>query len=76
MILPNGYALLARLVNFDSSYRRISASLRVSMALTLVVNAFPSERLPAVPSTPASIFPLRFLPSRTMTTSTSVIPLD
>jgi hypothetical protein len=50
------------------------AAVRASMALRLLKNALPKERLPIVPSTLDSTSPLRFLPSRMMTTSTSVIP--
>ena len=50
------------------------AAVRASMALRLLENALLKERLPIVPSTLDSTSPLRFLPSRMMTTSTSVIP--
>lgn len=49
-------------------------AVRDSMALRLLANALAKERLPIVPSTPDSTNPLRFLPSRMMTTSTSVFP--
>ena len=45
------------------------------MALTESSNAFSRTRLPMVPTTKPSIHPLRFLPSRTTTTSMSVVPL-
>src|SRR5262245_23112262 len=44
------------------------------MALTEFSNAFFKTRLPMVPSTKPSSRPLRFLPSRTTTTSMSVKP--
>jgi CheY-like chemotaxis protein len=49
-------------------------SLRASIALTVFPNAGPSTRLPKVPSTTPRSRPLTFLPSRTTTTSTSVVP--
>ena len=48
--------------------------LRASMALTVFPNAFSRTPLPTVPSTSPSARPLRFLPSRTTTASTSVLP--
>src|SRR5262249_37429281 len=45
-----------------------------SIALTVFPNAFSSTPLPIVPSTRPSARPLRFLPSRTTTASTSVLP--
>src|SRR6185437_14398498 len=47
---------------------------RASMALTVVASALPRTRLPPVVSRISSSRPLRFLPSRTTTTSTSVVP--
>jgi hypothetical protein len=47
---------------------------RASMALTEFSNAFSRTRLPMVTSTKLSRRPLRFLPSRTTTTSISVKP--
>ena len=44
------------------------------MALTLLANALANERFPMVPSTVATTNPLRFLPSRTSTTSIAVVP--
>jgi hypothetical protein len=49
--------------------------LRASMALTVFASAFASTRLPTIPTTRPSRRPLRLLPSRTTTTSTSVVPL-
>ena len=57
---------------YESSFAR--ASVRASMALTLLAKALANERFPMVPSTPATTRPLRFLPSRTKTTSTWVVP--
>ena len=51
------------------------ASFRASIALTLLTNAFSKERLAMVPSKPERIRPFKFLPWRTMRTSTSVVPL-
>ncbi len=48
--------------------------LRASIALMLLSNALLRTPLPTVPRTNPRIRPLAFLPSRTMTTSTSVIP--
>jgi hypothetical protein len=61
--------------SFDH-YARYAALvlLRTSMAFTLLANAFPNEPLATVPSRAESTRPLKFLPSRTMTTSTSVVP--
>src|SRR5262249_29408150 len=50
------------------------APFRTSMALTESSNALSRTRLPMVPSTKPSARPLRFLPSRTTTTSMSVVP--
>jgi len=46
-----------------------------SMASTEFWNAFSRTPLPIVPSTKPRRRPLRFLPSRTTTTSMSVVPL-
>jgi len=56
-------------------YGPLAALLRTSMALTEFSNALSKTRLPMVPSTKPSTRPLRFLPSRTTTTSMSVVPL-
>jgi hypothetical protein len=52
----------------------LAAALRASMAFTEFTNAFSKTLLPMVPTTKPSIHPLRFLPSRTTTTSMSVLP--
>jgi hypothetical protein len=49
-------------------------SFRASMALAVFASALARTRLPPVVSRIASRRPLRFLPSRTTTTSTSVVP--
>ena len=51
-----------------------SSRRRASIALTVLPSSFPSTRLPANPSKNPSACPLKFLPSRTTTTSTSVVP--
>src|SRR5262249_4553262 len=48
--------------------------LRTSMARTLFAKAFSRTPLPTVPTTKPIKRPLRFLPSRTTSTSMSVIP--
>src|SRR5262249_7159512 len=53
----------------------VAAPFRASMALTEFSNAVSKTRLPIVLSTKPSNRPLRFLPSRTMTASMSVMPL-
>ena len=52
----------------------LAAPFRASMALTEFANAFSKTPLPIVPSTMPSSHPLRFLPSRTTTTSMPVKP--
>ena len=52
----------------------LAAPFRASIALTEFSNAFFKTLLPIVPSTTPSTRPLRFLPSRTTTTSISVVP--
>ena len=47
---------------------------RASMALTLLTNAFFNFPLPTEPRMAESTRPFTFLPSRTMSTSTSVVP--
>jgi len=48
--------------------------LRTSIALTEFSNAVSKTRLPRLPSSKPSTHPLRFLPSRTTTTSMPVVP--
>src|SRR5215470_12719795 len=61
------------------AYRRAHDALPfpflASMALTVFAKAFSRTPLPMVPTTNPSSRPLRFLPSRTTTASTSVVPL-
>lgn len=51
-------------------------ALRASIALTLPTKPFLNKPLPKDPKTAPRTCPLRFLPSLTMTTSTSVVPSD
>src|SRR4029079_14602714 len=51
-----------------------SPSLRVSIARAVFSSSFPRTRLPNTESTTPSARPLRFLPWRTTTASTSVVP--
>lgn len=69
-------SLTAQAARLELPVARCSAALfRASMALTEFWNALSKTRLPMVPSTKPSPHPLRFLPSRTTTTSMSVVPL-
>lgn len=63
----------------QSSYMRLPFAQpliveRASMALTLWANALAKERFPMVLSTAVTTRPVRFLPSRTSTTSMAVVP--
>src|SRR4029079_7643286 len=59
----------------ERSHRGLDPLVRASTALMLFTNDFSRRPLPTVPSTNARNLPFAFLPSRTITTSTSAEPL-
>ncbi len=60
---------------FYADSAAFALSFRASMALTVFASVLPRKRLPMIRTASSSTRPFTFLPSRTTTTSTSVVPL-